>query len=1544
MANQTLPGGASTVGGIVYQMLWCLLRTLQVRVGTIQYVNYDPSSVSASLILEPAGGGGDARVIGDEVLIEQLKAKSDGGTWSLQSIVADILPDLFLASTSYRDRRVRYRFVTEGRMGDWQEVYGFFQRLNTRTPPSDVISAFNNRDPLRFRRASVETTGPRRKSFFPDESYTERSLFMRIADELQGRPAIKNLGLTQESLYRALWLMLGGFEFDGSQQRDQLQREIDSLLLALADNSDDIPQIRDALAMDLARRASSGNVRIEPAPFLAEHRLNAVPLTAWGQIRDGARRELGSALRRLGYDFNFDVRTIPAARAAMRWQNQQSVLVISGEPGQGKTWLLAAVARHLLDASAPVVWVEGKGDATANEQAAADSFWLDVRGGEGPLRLRQVADRLQRVVPGDGPVRLRALFDGIRTYPEAAALVRASWSEHGIAVAMSCSCEIAAMLYETFKSTVYVVDSDDFSLDELHDLLARRLGDAWTGIPEDVRETLRRPLLASIYCREMPQGDWRPTNEYELYEAAWRRVRLRGHLEFPLDSSRLELLASDVLAGAPYPWSGERLLARDIDDSCLQRLQVGGWIARTAEGRFRIFHDRLLNWTVAESLLSSLRTGNRTDEVLQLAANIARQGGQIGNVFLGYVPIDLLWLAAGDPAIAQLFVPRALAALEGAYRRPDEDLYEALIPTLGPRIASPLFERFREIEGPLWVVKALATALGRTAGERLDEFATGLLRDTDSRLQRRGIMLLNAVACPRALDLIWDIHVAAGLDPERFGEDRDKKWLLYDESFGALENAARAASEWVISKIESASRTDPVNDLGWLLAKLPEGAPAWERCKQPLFAKIPNDKLRVLATLIGQFRDSSELPWLRAHLNDHADLCGPAALRSLSRIDPDQAAMLICELDSVDLCMTRSWCFHEVYRRRPTQTHASFLAWMRRNSDPWSIGLVFRGRENDLLPEELDILLTDLNLRLEQLLSGPADRTRESLYSELDFLAKIHSPALLEVFDRFRSRELGNRLASYIRRLGPKRGRATDSLERDPGLSVLTRILGNGAAGVVTEFLQCDDQFGRFHATRWAFQVFDEDVAAALISVVHHDETWDGPYPLAQNEALHALALRECWEDVARGLERWGLNTSIDFTYQRLVPWDYNPPWIMKLRERLVDDQPTAGKVIAFALVGARDDAVILHRILETADHESELAHACIIGLEMLEDASDTGVRLVAPFVVTSRFKHSATKMLGRAGTDAAWAALLADLKKTFDHITALNLINLSCYADDVVDLVIRELPKNQRIDFWDLIHILLQNIQRVDLKQRILADPWLRNALHEMALAAEGRSWIVGSKAAALASLAECDPETAIQAIQRCMLTPECRDRERYPYLLVKIDRPRATAFLLDCVETESSWQVRFAIARALVESDVSSQIESRFMSIRPEARSAACFMASWMPLPCPFVANIQRCLDDLDGVVISAAIDALDRLHDRDLCTELIRRVERAEDFTEKWRFLNALVNTVDPGDEFCGWPNEIIQATHDMSPLVAKPINDRLKDRRAELTDRLKKRHSS
>jgi hypothetical protein len=84
-----------------------------------------------------------------------------------------------------------------------------------------------------------------------------------------------------------------------------------------------------------------------------------------------------------------------------------------------------------------------------------------------------------------------------------------------------------------------------------------------------------------------------------------------------------------------------------------------------------------------------------------------------------------------------------------------------------------------------------------------------------------------------------------------------------------------------------------------------------------------------------------------------------------------------------------------------------------------------------------------------------------------------------------------------------------------------------------------------------------------------------------------------------------------------------------------------------------------------------------------------------------------------------------------------------------------------------------------------------------------------------------------------------------------------------------------------------------------------------------------------------------SLDRLRVREVCSELVNRAVKAPDLVSRWRFLDALVDVMDPGDEFEGLPDTLRVASESVPLLVRKELNDRLKKRRKELHDELKKR---
>src|SRR4051812_326305 len=110
-------GGSATINGVLYQLLWSLLRAARLSVTSCDRDEETDRLRSAILVLEPLGGGGDLQEIGHgSRIVEQVKARPGGSTWSLREVVEEVLPDLYCAVGPDKPAST-YRFATEGRMG-----------------------------------------------------------------------------------------------------------------------------------------------------------------------------------------------------------------------------------------------------------------------------------------------------------------------------------------------------------------------------------------------------------------------------------------------------------------------------------------------------------------------------------------------------------------------------------------------------------------------------------------------------------------------------------------------------------------------------------------------------------------------------------------------------------------------------------------------------------------------------------------------------------------------------------------------------------------------------------------------------------------------------------------------------------------------------------------------------------------------------------------------------------------------------------------------------------------------------------------------------------------------------------------------------------------------------------------------------------------------------------------------------------------------------------------------------------------------------------
>jgi hypothetical protein len=90
-------------------------------------------------------------------------------------------------------------------------------------------------------------------------------------------------------------------------------------------------------------------------------------------------------------------------------------------------------------------------------------------------------------------------------------------------------------------------------------------------------------------------------------------------------------------------------------------------------------------------------------------------------------------------------------------------------------------------------------------------------------------------------------------------------------------------------------------------------------------------------------------------------------------------------------------------------------------------------------------------------------------------------------------------------------------------------------------------------------------------------------------------------------------------------------------------------------------------------------------------------------------------------------------------------------------------------------------------------------------------------------------------------------------------------------------------------------------------------------------------------------AAMDSLSRLRQRRIAFEIRDCAVSAECLVVKWRYIDDMIDCMDPGDDFQPWPEVLRSICNGLSPVVVKLIDDRLKKRRKELHDELiKERH--
>ena len=1539
-ASRSVPaGGSATINGVLYQLLWSLLRASRARFDS-PVTDDDGTLNQVTLVLEPVGGGGDLVVAeGRRKTAEQLKARPDGSTWSLREVVESVIPDLYLACTEPTET-MSFRFVTEGRMGEWAKVYKFFRGLQNRElSVNDPLSGLDDVSELSFgRHKSSSDVDNDTKPFWERESYTERTLYERIVTEIRKRKVVRS-NENELATQQKLWFLLANFEFIGQQSMDRLQEEIDAHLLAVVDCRDDIPLVRDSMAMDLARRATVGGADINVDRFFQSHNLNAISLTEWGELRDRTHQHLEAYLRLHGYDRNSDVRLSSATETLGQWPDGTPMMAVSGESGQGKSWRAFAIATHASANQELTVVVDATGNANTTLECAARTIWQRIAGHETTIPIPGIAKRVKHVLGERFGRWLTLIIDGVQDSAEGIALVREPWENYGVRVLFTIHPQLATRMERESFGRCCISLVGDFTVEELHQYLDICFGEKWPSIPDYLKAPLRRPLLASLYHETIADPSWRPETEYELYAAFWRRLVDENQL----GGAVIKQLVRRFLDGLAYPFVGKTVLDVAGDDAVIQRLERAGWL-RVVNGpagvRFEIAHDRLLNWVAAAVLVDDLYAGDITIEQLgdTLSGFLSVQT-VIGGRHLGFVPMDALWMIVMDDTLSEQ-APGVLAALERDFRQ-TEVLYEKLLPTLGVPVLEPLYHRLNSVIANDWVTRYVTNAISKIeTGPNLVRVHE-LLHGDNPLLQRAAMHILGDHPSAEELDRLWELHVIGTRTPEVFLREHESRHTLHKESFRALRECCRLKPTWLDTAIERADPAiDPVHDLAYLVKSVrgKEGLAIWQRNKNSLLEKVSSEQARSIAACIQRYDDTDELDWLLENVSRPQDFVCAMAISALTHFAPAVAVEHLHELPRRELVFARSWYADHLFTKCPNDMSSKLLSMMQDEGTPWEIALIYSGREHRLDASTLDFLLDDLDRRLEEVLSVPDWGNTEPLYMPLRLLSRANTHVAVERFRCRKGTSLESRLRDFLLRIGPRHTLVTDFLSRTKALDVLGRIGGIGFTHVVNEFLLAESRYGRLDAIKLAGRNPDGETYRRLAAICRSEDTWEG-FPLEQSDAVAVLMDTAQWETAINTVMRLGMRISGDVTDLARRGLRPSSEVLAEVRSTIRIQGPSVapGPVLTLGFGNPSEDSALVRSVLSNCDPDSDLAHACVIALDMMRDMNEESVPLLSQQLGITKHEHSARNALIVNGTQAALRALREHVPGRFSVAIAINLINHLESPEEVIQGIVENMETElEERGWWNFNHTLDQLLERVHddaIVQQLIKSRSIREHVRTTAYADEGRAWTVGSKVAAIRCLAKFDAPAAFLAAKTALQTPDWHDREHYPHLLMDIDTSQAIPVLIDQLTIEESQSVANSICRALLSSDISSELAEWLESGNPITRRTACILTGWVGHGSHLEVKLRASLDDEDEEVVQEAVKAIDRWHLRSESQQLGQLILSEEDASTRWILLDCLLGITDPGDEHCDWPIEGPEIGKVLSPLQIDHVCHRLEALRKE-----------
>lgn len=1451
-------GGPAALNGFLYQILQHLGLLAEARLSNSR--DGEELSDDWSIILEPASGG-DAQIHTGEYVVEQYKTRS--GTWSVTTIVDDVLRGLRRAIPATVPGRAAYRFVTDGRPGRHvDKLFAFFDRARLVAQPDRLDDS--------------ETHS------YDGEDLTDAALLHRICE--RSRSNDSPAGPDEEA---RVFHLLTRFEAEWEHTADALTKRIEELLALYFPGPHDVYLARLNLQGLLLDRLSKGEIRLgtdEVRRLFAEVNLDPDVPKKFAALAETLSHLANERLSKVaGYVRSEDVRPV------LVWPSDRPVLVITGESGNGKTWCLARLVRELAARREIVTWSRALESAKDQIDKITVDVWAAGLHQQGARTLAALELYYREWTQQTGHW-LTVAVDDVANVALARQLVQRDWSGDGVRLAMSTTASVALSIRSRYPSLVHVVEVDEFDVTELDNYLQVH-GRRWSELPDDLKQILKKPILAGLYVR-LPYSSFKraPRSEYEVFDGYWRQMKSRTA---PGDAGILLELAARVLRKESYPVERSIWSSVGADAASAERLIAVGWLRLSDSDELMFAHDRLLNWAVAVSLANRARKRAIAETELAELLLVCLNDSRAFSRSLGYVLMDVLWLLS-NLAPSEFDLQAVLARLEED-GHVSGSLYEDMLPTMGRFALEMILGRLERVvskgDARSVYLRHGLEAVARQEEIELHGAVQRLLESGVTDLQRVGLELVKIQPAADYLERLWAMRVWHSRDDRESYRD-PTLWC------DAIRACAPFNLDWLIELTNSGSTTEEnMADLAYVLAGLesPRAHHVWERVRDALVARVPKSRSRGVLYCISRFCDGRYAAYCRDRLTEDVDFVNTAALPALARLSPRDAILHLDEVAENTRYFTVSNWLTSLLELEPDAVRSRLLELAKRAGEvEHALGLLFQSAPDSMGHELFAAFLDDLEARMELRDAASPEPNDDWLFRPLDVLSRISNFELLRQLRERRGSTLERLIAAAAMRRTKRPSMSQDHILESARLTLL-RIAGNGIGELLAAEFASPEYWGRHGGLMWA-EVGRLEMKGPLYAIASKPRQGEDAQSNGRMESYLAVtklaaigADRELVDSVWRVKSDCISTELASLRGEQVMDTALLEPALAALQTHSVDE-PELWRALAIAwLSGEKAFLKPIRHLLAHLEPTSTAAAIAFHALWRLEDRSDQAFEFAKRLLASEKGRWMAINLLiafGEQGHPLLRAHLEGRSHLNWDHL------------DQAIIEALHEHPSTRAAAIEAAKRDLSRGHRSVDTPSFKIAAESGAAPVQEQILEAAFTNdrTVVGRAIEAIQATSTFDVARALEAAG-VELAATAKTADAVCRLVVKMAGTDAVGWLVGIAGKVEADQ-RAAIGRALRRlpgHHVSEALENLLGSELRTDRLLGLELASWTSFPCSERIH-DVALNDREGKVRDAAATALRFRRGLENGVKLLRGIPGVPEPIQ-WSLLHALIWSAHP-----------------------------------------------